>query len=52
MSKKKLSIEWLSGCSGCEVAFADLHEELPNVLKDEVEVVRLPLLMDTIVVRI
>lgn len=47
MSKAKLSIEWLSGCSGCEVAFADLHEELPNVLKAEVEVVRLPLLMDT-----
>jgi F420-non-reducing hydrogenase small subunit len=46
MSKKKLSIEWLSGCSGCEVAFADLHQELPEVLKKEVELVRLPILMD------
>jgi F420-non-reducing hydrogenase small subunit len=43
----KLSIEWLSGCSGCEVAFADLHEQLPSVLKDEVELVRIPILMDT-----
>ncbi|OAD20035.1 nickel-dependent methyl viologen-reducing hydrogenase, small subunit [Candidatus Thiomargarita nelsonii] len=47
MPKAKLSIEWLSGCSGCEVAFADLHEDLPKVLKDEVELVRLPILLDT-----
>jgi F420-non-reducing hydrogenase small subunit len=46
-SKARLSIEWLSGCSGCEVAFADLHDELPRVLKDEVELVRIPILMDT-----
>nr|VFK53534.1 MAG: F420-non-reducing hydrogenase small subunit [Candidatus Kentron sp. TUN]VFK55628.1 MAG: F420-non-reducing hydrogenase small subunit [Candidatus Kentron sp. TUN] len=46
-SKATLSIEWLSGCSGCEVAFADLHEDLPAVLKDEVELVRIPILMDT-----
>ncbi|VFM95010.1 MAG: F420-non-reducing hydrogenase small subunit [Candidatus Kentron sp. G] len=45
--KATLSIEWLSGCSGCEVAFADLHEDLPAVLKDEVELVRIPILMDT-----
>lgn len=46
-AKARLSIEWLSGCSGCEVAFADLHDELPAVLKDEVELVRIPILMDT-----
>ncbi len=46
-TRAKLSIEWLSGCSGCEVAFGDLHDELPKVLKDEVELVRIPILMDT-----
>jgi len=46
-TKATLSIDWLSGCSGCEVAFADLHEQLPSVLKNEVELVRLPILMDT-----
>lgn len=45
--RASLSIEWLSGCSGCEVSFADLHEQLPEVLKNEVELVRLPILMDT-----
>ncbi|MBF0189508.1 MAG: methyl viologen-reducing hydrogenase [Magnetococcales bacterium] len=43
--KKKLSIEWLSGCSGCEVGLVDLHEKLLNVL-DEVDLVRIPILMD------
>jgi len=46
-TKATLSIDWLSGCSGCEVAFADLHEQLPSILKNEVELVRLPILMDT-----
>jgi F420-non-reducing hydrogenase small subunit len=45
-AKAKLSIEWLSGCSGCEIGFADLHEKLPKVLQD-VELVRIPILMDT-----
>ncbi len=45
-AKTKLSIEWLSGCSGCEIAFADLHEKLLKVL-DAVELVRIPILMDT-----
>jgi F420-non-reducing hydrogenase small subunit len=42
---KTLSFEWLSGCSGCEVAFADLHEHLPAVLS-EIKLIRFPILMD------
>lgn len=42
---KTLSFEWLSGCSGCEVAFADLHENLPTVLS-EIKLIRFPILMD------
>ena len=42
----RLSIEWLSGCSGCELGIIDLHEKLLEVL-DEVELVRCPILMDT-----
>lgn len=45
-AKARLSIEWLSGCSGCEIAFADLHEKLLKVLQ-EIELVRIPILMDT-----
>ncbi|MRR10985.1 methyl viologen-reducing hydrogenase [bacterium] len=46
MAKSRLSIEWLSGCSGCEFGIVDLHERLLSVL-DEVELVRMPILMDT-----
>jgi F420-non-reducing hydrogenase small subunit len=44
--KAKLSIEWLSGCSGCELGIVDLHEKLLAVLA-EVDLVRCPILMDT-----
>ena len=44
--KKRVSIEWLSGCSGCELGIVDLHEQLLTVL-DEIELVRMPILMDT-----
>jgi len=43
--KARVSTEWLSGCSGCHVALVDLHEKLLNLV-DEVEFVRLPVLMD------
>lgn len=43
--KAKVSTEWLSGCSGCHIAMVDLHEKLVN-LADEVEFVRIPVLMD------
>ena len=46
MGKARLSIEWLSGCSGCELGIVDLHEKLLAVL-DELDIVRLPILMDT-----
>ena len=42
------SFEWLSGCSGCEISFADLHDRLPDFLHDNnIELVRFPILMDT-----
>ncbi len=43
--KVPVSFEWLSGCSGCELATVDLHERLLQVL-DEIELVRIPILMD------
>lgn len=45
-AKARVSIEWLSGCSGCELGIVDLHEKLLQVL-DEIELVRMPILMDT-----
>lgn len=43
--KVPVSFEWLSGCSGCELATVDLHERLLQVL-EQIELVRLPILMD------
>ena len=43
--KVPVSFEWLSGCSGCELAIVDLHERLLQVL-DEIQLVRIPILMD------
>jgi F420-non-reducing hydrogenase small subunit len=45
-SKARVSVEWLSGCSGCELGIVDLHEQLLKVLS-EIELVRIPILMDT-----
>ena len=44
--KTRVSVEWLSGCSGCELGIVDLHEQLLAVL-EEIELVRIPILMDT-----
>ncbi len=44
--KARVSVEWLSGCSGCELGIVDLHEKLLDVL-EEIELVRIPILMDT-----
>ena len=44
--KAVVSIEWLSGCSGCEVSIVDLHEKLLTVL-EEITLARMPILMDT-----
>jgi F420-non-reducing hydrogenase small subunit len=43
--KVTVSFEWLSGCSGCELATVDMHERLLQVL-DDIELVRIPILMD------
>ena len=45
MTKVPVSFEWLSGCSGCEMSTVDLHDRLLEVL-DEIELVRIPILMD------
>lgn len=45
MAKLPVSFEWLSSCSGCELSVVDLHEKLLAVL-DDIEIVRLPILMD------
>jgi F420-non-reducing hydrogenase small subunit len=44
--KVTVSIECLSGCSGCEVGIIDLHEKLLTVL-EEIDLKRIPMLMDT-----
>ena len=46
MAKARISVEWLSGCSGCELGIVDLHEKLLAVL-EEVDLVRIPILVDT-----
>jgi F420-non-reducing hydrogenase small subunit len=46
MAKARVSIEWLSGCSGCEFSIVDLHEKLLAVL-EQLDIIRLPILMDT-----
>jgi F420-non-reducing hydrogenase small subunit len=43
--KARVSTEWLSGCSGCHIAIVDLHDKLAGLV-DEVEFVRVPVLMD------
>jgi F420-non-reducing hydrogenase small subunit len=45
-AKAKLSVEWLSVCSGCEFGIVDLHEKFFSLL-EHVDLVRMPILMDT-----
>jgi F420-non-reducing hydrogenase small subunit len=45
-TKAKLSVEWLSVCSGCEFGIVDLHEKFFSLL-EHVDLVRMPILMDT-----
>jgi len=45
-AKARISIEWLSGCSGCELGIVDLHDKLLKVL-EAADLVRCPILMDT-----
>lgn len=45
-AKPKLSVEWLSVCSGCEFGIVDLHEKFFSLL-EYVDLVRMPILMDT-----
>ena len=41
----KIALEWLAGCSGCEISILDLHEGIMELLK-EAEIVYAPVLMD------
>lgn len=45
-AKPILSVEWLSACSGCELGMLDMHEKFLALL-EKVELVRMPILMDT-----
>lgn len=45
-AKARISIEWLSGCSGCELGIVDLHDRLLKVL-EAAQLVRCPILVDT-----
>jgi len=42
----RLSMEWLGSCSGCEIAFLNIGENLISLLTQDFEVVHAPLLMD------
>lgn len=42
----KIALEWLAGCSGCEISILDLHEGIVELLK-EAEIAYAPVLMDT-----
>ncbi|CAG0901141.1 unnamed protein product, partial [Cyprideis torosa] len=41
----RVSMEWLASCSGCEIAFLDMGEDLLALL-GKIEIVHAPLLMD------
>ncbi len=42
----RVAMEWLGSCSGCEISFLNMGEELITLLSKEVEFVHAPLLMD------
>ncbi len=39
-------MEWLGACSGCEISFLNIGEELVSLLLEDIEIVHAPLLMD------
>lgn len=42
----RVAFEWLGACSGCEMAFLNIGEELVDLLQAEIDIVHAPLLMD------
>lgn len=42
----RVAMEWLGSCSGCEISFLNMGEELITLLSNEIEIVHAPLLMD------
>lgn len=42
----RTAFEWLGACSGCEIAFLNIGEEMIDLLAKELELVHAPLLMD------
>ncbi len=42
----RVAFEWLGSCSGCEISFLNIGEDLVGLLSDELEIVHAPLLMD------
>jgi F420-non-reducing hydrogenase small subunit len=42
----RIAMEWLGSCSGCEISFLSMGEELLALLQEDIEIVHAPLLMD------
>ncbi|MBM9603430.1 methyl viologen-reducing hydrogenase [Desulfopila inferna] len=42
----RVSLEWLGSCSGCEISFLNMGEELISLLTEHIDIVHAPLLMD------
>ena len=42
----RTALEWLNSCSGCEIAFLNIGEDLVSILTEHLEIVHAPLIMD------
>jgi F420-non-reducing hydrogenase small subunit len=42
----RTALEWLGSCSGCEIAFLNIGEDLVSLLTDHLEIVHAPFFMD------
>ncbi|NNK14781.1 MAG: methyl viologen-reducing hydrogenase, partial [Desulfofustis sp.] len=40
------ALEWLSSCSGCEIAILNIGEDLVELLTDHLDIVHAPVIMD------
>ncbi|MEE4242128.1 MAG: methyl viologen-reducing hydrogenase [Desulfopila sp.] len=42
----RIAMEWLGACSGCEISFLNIGDELLSLLENDIRIVHAPLLMD------
>ncbi len=40
------ALEWLSSCSGCEIAILNIGEDLVKLLTEHLDIVHAPVIMD------